>query len=63
MARGGFEVSMEWDNGTLTHATILSRNGGTLRLRTSSPLHRKGKKVGQYYEYEIKTKKGGTIKL
>ena len=63
MARGGFEVSMEWHDGLLRHATILSKNGGTLRIRTSTPLKRKGKKVGNYYEYEMKTKKGEKILL
>ena len=31
--RGGFVVDMEWRNGKLTRATILSRLGGTCRIR------------------------------
>jgi alpha-L-fucosidase 2 len=32
-ARGGFEVSERWDDGRLTEATILSKVGGTVRVR------------------------------
>jgi len=32
-ARGGAEVSIEWEHGALTRATVLSRLGGTLRVR------------------------------
>jgi alpha-L-fucosidase 2 len=34
-ARGGFEVDMTWANGRLAHATIRSKLGGVLRLRTA----------------------------
>ena len=43
-ARGGFVVSMAWDQGSLTSATILSTIGGTLRLRSYVPLTGKGLK-------------------
>jgi alpha-L-fucosidase 2 len=32
-ARGGFEISMDWSNGALTHATVHSTLGGKLQLR------------------------------
>ena len=41
-ARGGFEVSMAWDNGHVTKATVKSSIGGTLRLRSYVPLKGKG---------------------
>ena len=37
-ARGNFEVSMKWQQGELSEATIVSRIGGTLRLRSYVPL-------------------------
>ena len=43
-ARGGFVVSMEWDQGSLSSATVLSTIGGTLRLRSYVPLTGKGLK-------------------
>lgn len=42
LARGGFEVSQEWDGGQLRCATIHSRLGGQLRLRSYVPLKGKG---------------------
>lgn len=43
MARGGFEVEMEWENHCLTRAVITSKIGGTLRIRSQVPL--KGKQL------------------
>ena len=37
-ARGNFVVDMKWQQGALSEATIVSRIGGTLRLRSSVPL-------------------------
>ncbi len=33
MARGGFQVDMEWENGTLTSAKVLSKLGNTLNIK------------------------------
>lgn len=38
LARGGFEVCMEWKEGKISNATIKSKIGGTLRLRSYVPL-------------------------
>ncbi len=38
VARGGFEVAEKWANGELTEATITSRLGGNLRLRSAVAL-------------------------
>lgn len=38
VSRGGFEVDMKWDGGQLNTATITSRLGGNLRLRSFVPL-------------------------
>ena len=42
VARGGFEVDIQWENGQVTMVKILSRLGGNLRLRTASRLMLKG---------------------
>lgn len=44
MARGGFEVDMEWDGVQLSKATVLSKIGGNLRLRSYVPLKGNGLK-------------------
>jgi len=41
-ARGGFDISMKWANGTLLTAVVRSKIGGTLRLRSYVPLKGKG---------------------
>ncbi|MCD8044388.1 MAG: glycoside hydrolase family 95 protein [Tannerellaceae bacterium] len=38
VARGGFVVDMQWERGQLEKATIQSRNGGNLRIRSYIPL-------------------------
>ncbi|QRX63283.1 glycoside hydrolase family 95 protein [Dysgonomonadaceae bacterium zrk40] len=42
IARGGFEVSIDWMKGTLQEATFISRLGGNLRIRSYVPLEGKG---------------------
>src|SRR5574344_2000663 len=42
VARGGFEVKMEWKDGELDEAIITSRLGGNLRIRSYVPLEGKG---------------------
>ncbi len=42
VARGGFEVAMQWEEGTLREATLTSRLGGNLRIRSYVPLEGKG---------------------
>ena len=65
-ARGNAEVDMKWENGQLLQANITSHRGGTIRVRTITPL--KGAKMKHstkqgYHLYDIKTKKGETITL
>ena len=42
VARGGFEVDIQWKNGQITMVKVLSRLGGNLRLRTEAELSVKG---------------------
>ena len=44
VARGGFELAMDWSGGSLDRVSVLSRNGGLLRLRSYVPLKGKGLK-------------------
>lgn len=37
-ARGGFEISMKWQNNELQEVSVLSKIGGNLRIRSSAPL-------------------------
>jgi alpha-L-fucosidase 2 len=65
-ARGSFEVSMQWEKGTLTTAIIRSLAGQPCTLRSATPLKIKGasakmKRDGKYYLYSFNTKKGMTI--
>ena len=47
VARGAFEVDMSWEGGELLAATILSRIGGNLRIRTYVPLEGEGLKEAE----------------
>lgn len=38
VARGGFELDIEWEGGRVKRVRVYSRQGGHLRLRTASPL-------------------------
>ncbi|MDY3848604.1 MAG: glycoside hydrolase family 95 protein [Prevotella sp.] len=42
IARGSFVVDIDWESGQLSSARIISRRGGTLRLRSFIPLHGEG---------------------
>jgi len=42
MARGGFEIDMEWSSGKLQYAKIRSKIGGTIRLRSYVQLEGEG---------------------
>ncbi len=50
-ARGGFEIDMEWQDGALTRATILSHLGGPLVLRHAGKEQSHSTKAGQRIEW------------
>ena len=59
VARGGFEIDIDWKDGKLTQATIHSKNGGICKLRSNTPLKGKGlSKTGEKNVYSLKTKAG-----
>jgi alpha-L-fucosidase 2 len=47
IARGNFEVSMEWEGGQLLKSIIISHKGGNLRLRSYVPLNGEGLKIAE----------------
>lgn len=47
VARGGFEIAMKWQDGELAEATVLSKLGGNLRLRSYVPLQAAGLKKAE----------------
>ena len=60
VARGGYEIDIEWKDGKLQNATIHSRNGGICKLRSNTPLKGKGlKKTKEANTYTLSTKAGG----
>ena len=69
LARGGFEVSMRWQEGKLMEATILSNKGNVCRVRSASALQvssqRKPISVTRPEKdvVEFKTTPGATYKL
>jgi alpha-L-fucosidase 2 len=55
VARGGFKVDIEWREGKLLRASILSRRGGTCRLRGDSGMEigdASARRVGDAFEFE-----------
>lgn len=46
-ARGGFEVSIDWDNNQVSKVKVLAANGGNLRLRSYVPLKGAGLKIAK----------------
>ena len=64
VARGGFEIDMDWKDGQLTKVVIHSRLGGICRLRSLKPLKGKGLKKDKESDiYTLATVKGGTYIL
>ena len=59
MARGGFEIDMDWKDGKLNKAVIHSHHGGVCRIRSNTAIKgvglRKSKGAGLY---ELNTKAG-----
>ena len=63
VARGGYEVDIDWKDGRLTKAVIRSRLGGKCHIRSLAPLKGKGLKKGKEYGYQLQTVKGGEYVL
>ena len=59
VARGGFEIDIDWKDGKLAKAVIHSRYGGTCKLRSNSHLTGKGLKYDKKQNiYQLVTKAG-----
>ena len=63
VARGGFEIDIDWKDGELTKAVIRSRNGGPCLLRSNTHLKGKGLKKGKSGLYTLNTKAGGVYEF
>ena len=53
VARGAFEVAITWANGRLTTASILSRKGGTLKLRYANRMIEMPTTAGQFVRVDV----------
>ena len=65
-ARGNCEVGIAWKNNRLTSATIKASRGGTLLIRSATPLKGKGlKKMASKHEnlYQVTMKAGQSLTL
>ena len=59
VARGDFEIDMNWKNGKLAQAVVHSNKGGNCLLRSNTPLKGKGlKKTKETNLYTLSTKAG-----
>ena len=59
VARGGFEIDIDWKDGKLTKAVIHSRYGGVCKLRSNTSLKGKGLKYDKKQNiYQLATKAG-----
>ena len=59
VARGGFEIDIDWKGGKLTKAVVRSRHGGICKLRSNDPLKGKGLKYDKKQGiYTLSTKAG-----
>ncbi len=59
VARGGFEIDLDWKNGRLNKAVVRSKNGGICRIRSLVTLKGKGlKKTKEKNVYTLQTKAG-----
>jgi len=59
VARGGFEIDIDWKEGKLTQTIVHSRNGGVCKLRSNTPLKGKGLKFDKRQGlYTLPTKAG-----
>lgn len=64
VARGGFEIDIDWKDGKLTKAVVRSRHGGVCKLRSNTPMKGKGlKRDKQPSIYTLTTKAGGEYVL
>ena len=66
-ARGGFEVSVSWNNNHLTSASVIPAIDGVLKLRCADQIKAKNCKLiashDGVYDYEINVKKGKVVSL
>jgi alpha-L-fucosidase 2 len=68
MARGGFEVNIEWKNNQIANAKIISLLGNDCMVRTNEPVVLKGtniksKKSTYGFVLSFKTQKGKMYEL
>ncbi|WP_208420177.1 glycoside hydrolase family 95 protein [Paraflavitalea devenefica] len=68
IARGAFEIAMQWQQGKLTNAKVTARKGGKCVIRTATPVSVKGVqattvKEGNDYLVSFATKPGVTYQL
>jgi alpha-L-fucosidase 2 len=64
VARGGFEIDIDWRDGRLVKAVVRSRHGGICRLRSNTPLKGRGvKRTKEVGVYTLQTTAGGEYTL